>query len=80
MAILEALSQGATVVAADCPVGPAELLDNGKYGYLYQLRDVDGLSDQIQVALEKPFVPTVAKEQAQKISQTGIASVKEFLA
>ncbi|UTF47665.1 glycosyltransferase [Limosilactobacillus fermentum] len=80
MAILEALSQGATVVAADCPVGPAELLDNGKYGYLYQLRDVDGLSDQIQVALEKPFAPTVAKERAQKISQTGIASVKEFLA
>ncbi len=34
MAIIEAMAAGLPIVAADCPTGPAELLDGGRFGVL----------------------------------------------
>ena len=42
--IVEALYCGLTVVATDCPSGPAEILKNGDYGYLCAVGDSEDLS------------------------------------
>jgi glycosyltransferase involved in cell wall biosynthesis len=37
--LVEALAMGAPVVATDCPSGPAEILDGGRYGHLVPMDD-----------------------------------------
>lgn len=49
--IVEALSCGVPVVATDCPSGPAEILENGRYGWLVPVGDADALAAAIQEAL-----------------------------
>jgi glycosyltransferase involved in cell wall biosynthesis len=48
MVILEAMMAGAPVVATDCPYGPAEILENGKYGILVPPEDVNALAAAIE--------------------------------
>jgi len=52
-ALLEALAVGTPVVATDCPSGPAEILENGKYGKLVPVGDVVALSEAIYIVLDK---------------------------
>lgn len=42
--LIEALYCGARIVATDCPSGPAEILDNGRYGGLVPVDDPDALA------------------------------------
>ena len=37
--IVEAMNVGLPVVSTNCPVGPSELLDDGRYGQLVPLND-----------------------------------------
>ena len=54
--IVEALSVGCPVIATDCPSGPIEILENGRYGELVKLNDnidlynkiIDNLDTKIQ--------------------------------
>jgi len=54
--IAEALACGVPVVATDCPVGPREILADGKYGTLVPLGDVEALSRGIFAALREKKV------------------------
>lgn len=56
MVILEAMMVGAPVIATDCPYGPAEILENGKYGILVPPEDVDLLSEAIEKMLFDPVL------------------------
>ena len=40
MVIIEALFQGCPILSVDCPYGPRELLENGKYGMLVNSYDI----------------------------------------
>lgn len=46
--LIEALNAGLFVVSTDCPSGPAEILDHGRYGYLVPIDDVKGMAEAIQ--------------------------------
>ncbi len=52
--LLEAMMCGCTPVATDCPTGPREVLDNGRYGYLVKPRDPSSIADGILMALDAP--------------------------
>lgn len=53
-AIIEALGCGTPVVSTDCPFGPGEILQNGRYGTLVPLGDAAALASAIDAALDRP--------------------------
>ena len=55
--IAEALACGTNVVSTDCPSGPAELLEHGRYGRLVPPGDPQALADGIRAALAQPLDP-----------------------
>lgn len=52
--LVEALALNLPTVAADCPSGPAEILDNGKYGLLVPPEDESGLAEALDRVLIDP--------------------------
>lgn len=48
--LLEALAYGCLVVATDCPVGPREVLENGRWGALVKVGDVPALAEAMVMA------------------------------
>ncbi len=49
--IVEALSFGLPVVSTDCPAGPAEILENGRWGRLVPVGDAEALAHAMDAAL-----------------------------
>ena len=52
LVIVEALSSGTPVVSTNCPSGPAELLENGRFGQLVPVGDEKSLAKAIIIALD----------------------------
>jgi glycosyltransferase involved in cell wall biosynthesis len=52
--LIEALACGTPVVSTDCPSGPAEVLDNGRFGRLVPVGDVAALARAIEDVLDNP--------------------------
>ncbi|ERJ18328.1 12-diacylglycerol 3-glucosyltransferase protein [Salinisphaera shabanensis E1L3A] len=50
--LIEALACGVPVVATDCPHGPREVLDHGRYGRLVPVNDVDAFASAIEQTLD----------------------------
>jgi glycosyltransferase involved in cell wall biosynthesis len=53
--LAEALACGAQVVATDCPSGPAEILEDGKYGRLVPVGDAQALAGALAAAFDHPL-------------------------
>ena len=49
--LVEALACGCPVVSTDCPSGPREILDGGKYGHLVPVGDAEALARAIESVL-----------------------------
>jgi glycosyltransferase involved in cell wall biosynthesis len=58
-ALIQALASGTPVVATDCPSGPAEVLDGGRFGRLVAPDDPAALAGALRAALQggDPAVP-----------------------
>ncbi len=62
--IIEALACGTPVVSTDCPSGPAEILEGGRYGRLVPVGDVEGLARAIMHTLDTYFDAEMLRRRA----------------
>ena len=67
--IVEALALGVNVVATDCPGGPAEILENGKYGSLAKVDDEQDLAVKIHQRLVHPLPKALLKDRADEFNE-----------
>lgn len=63
--IVEALYSGLPVVSTDCPSGPREILDFGKYGRLVPVGNAERLADAMISALNEPRNFQQSRERAE---------------
>jgi len=75
--LIEAIMAGCTPVATDCPTGPREILESGRYGYLVPVKDPIALAAGIENALSRPINPRVL-EEALKPFQEDTVLAKHF--
>lgn len=66
--IVEALSCGLAVVSTDCPSGPREILDGGKYGRLVPVGDADALTTAIRETLVSSVNGDMLRQRAADFS------------
>ncbi len=71
ISLLEAMALGVPIVSTDCPSGPRYLLEDGMYGELAPVGDVDGIADAILTVLNDP-------QRARRLGQQGTARVERF--
>jgi glycosyltransferase involved in cell wall biosynthesis len=62
--LIEALACGCPVVSTNCPSGPAEILENGKFGPLVPVNDPAALAAAIISVLQDPPNPERLRERA----------------
>lgn len=71
--LAEALACGTPVVSTDCPAGPAEILDGGRYGSLVPVGDDAALARAMQGVLEAPPDPALLRERARDFGSDRVA-------
>jgi glycosyltransferase involved in cell wall biosynthesis len=71
--IVEALEYGVPVVSTDCRSGPREILENGKYGTLVPVEDVEALTNAMMVSLKADHNHYALKLRSQDFSVDKIA-------
>ncbi len=62
--LIEALALGTPVVSTDCPSGPREILEDGKWGRLVPVGDPESMAKAILEALEEGRKPMTRELQA----------------
>ncbi|MEM8949231.1 MAG: glycosyltransferase [Pseudomonadota bacterium] len=66
--LVEALAAGCPVVSTDCPAGPFEILDGGRYGKLVPVGDEDAMANAIEATLDHPPAPDLLRSRASEFS------------
>lgn len=72
--IVEALACGTPVVSVDCPYGPAEILEDGKYGKLVPLGNSGTLAEAILQTLDETPDTELLKKRGQEFTVTKTAN------
>lgn len=76
-ALTEALALGIPAVATDCPSGPREILQGGRYGPLVAVGDVAALAEALRATLEAPLPSSMLR--AAVAEYTASASAAAYL-
>lgn len=70
--LVEAMICGCTPVATDCPTGPREVLQNGKYGYLVPVCDPVAMAAGIRKALDHPIAKGLLADAVRPFEETAV--------
>jgi glycosyltransferase involved in cell wall biosynthesis len=76
-ALIEAMASGAPVVSTDCPSGPAEILERGRYGCLVPIGDADAMAQAILTTLQNAPDTASTRHRAKMFSLE--ASARQYL-
>jgi glycosyltransferase involved in cell wall biosynthesis len=68
LVVAEALACNCQVVSTDCPSGPAEILEGGRWGRLVPVDDVQAMAKAITEALDHPIMKGRLSERASDFS------------
>jgi glycosyltransferase involved in cell wall biosynthesis len=71
--LVEALGLGIPVVATDCPTGPVEILDGGRFGKLVPVGDVEAMAGAIADTLASPPSDSVLRARSREWTVERIA-------
>ena len=66
--LIEALACGCPVVSTNCPSGPAEILENGRFGTLVPVGDDAGLAEAIFHCIKNPPDKNILMTRGQEFS------------
>jgi glycosyltransferase involved in cell wall biosynthesis len=66
--IVESLACGTSVVSTNCPFGPAEILEDGRYGRLVEVGNAEAMAAAMLEVLLKPFSPELLRARAAEFS------------
>jgi glycosyltransferase involved in cell wall biosynthesis len=66
--LIEALAVGTAVVATDCPSGPSEILEKGRFGPLVPVDDHRAMARAITATLDAPLPPQTLRQAARPYS------------
>ena len=69
-ALLEAMSYGLPCISTDCPMGPAELIQNGINGRLVPVGNAAGLALAMKELMENPSLRMFFSRQAFAVNET----------
>jgi len=72
--LVEALASGCAVVATDCPVGPREILDGGRWGTLVPVGNAAMMAAALQAAVDQPGAPAGAVSHAGQFTDAAACS------
>jgi glycosyltransferase involved in cell wall biosynthesis len=75
--LIEALACGCPVVSTDCPSGPSEILENGRYGELVPVNDSEALSAAMLRTLTAPLPKSELRRRGAEFSLE--RSAKDYL-
>lgn len=71
--LVEAMACGTPVVSTNCPSGPAEILESGKYGRLVPVGNAEALAEGILAVLDGSTNSEVLRHRAKEFSYDDIA-------
>ncbi|MBO9623905.1 MAG: glycosyltransferase [Sphingomonas sp.] len=78
--VVEAMALGTPVIATDCPSGPAEALDGGRFGRLVRVEDPEMLAEAMLDLLRARPAPVPASWLEQFTTRTSASRYLELLA
>jgi glycosyltransferase involved in cell wall biosynthesis len=76
-ALLQAMAAGCTVVATDCPSGPREILEDGRWGMLVPVGDGRRMAEAIASSLAQPAPRERSRVRASAFAIDRVASAYE---
>ena len=77
--LLESLACGCSVVSTDCPSGPSEILEHGRWGRLVPVNDQVALAEAITSALEDDTNQDALRQRAKQFSPENMIEKFETL-
>ena len=73
--LVEALACGAPVVSTACCYGPAEILDNGRFGRLVPVGDSRAMAEAIAATLDEPLARDITSARGREFSVARAAAL-----
>jgi GalNAc-alpha-(1->4)-GalNAc-alpha-(1->3)-diNAcBac-PP-undecaprenol alpha-1,4-N-acetyl-D-galactosaminyltransferase len=68
-AVLESMGMGAAVIAANCPSGPSDLIEDGVNGRLVPVEDVEALQHAMEELMSQPELRARLGREASKVRE-----------